>query len=958
MKIKDIRIADYGPYKDWGLTLEGTTIVYGPNESGKTSLLRALRYFLFGHKRQETVGQGYVTLERQGQLYHVGRKGKELDFYPLGGASIQEEPAKLWWNGLDRKTYDRIFAITLEDMQGVNIFWEVEVRARFFGAEGGESFGTAMKDVQQSTAELLVGSATGKRRINRLMEQLHALDEYMQELGKQEDLYGEVQARLEQTTQKEKELVEHRQEWAEYLTSLDIILRAWDTYKRGEEAKQRMTAMGQEQLLERDAFIALDEEVKQAQEYMRVWRGKEEGLVPDNFDPDAQIGLYSQDIESLYQEIAKWSKLEKECAEGERYLGQVKQQLDLSRKMHMYWRNVEELPQDVDWFRGEQLASTLRSARDVYDQWKQREPQVPPCFDADADTARVDEETRIQEERSAIGELRQLLQDEGKLQEELTATITASGQSPLWKVFGLIVGLGGVFWMQQDFTMGVGAIILGVVFFLGAFFMPMIKKQQPMNTVKAKALEGLRQRLEAAKTQYKVEGLLTEDFLQDWSRQLDEAERAWRSDAMAVERHAYEKSHAQWVEEGKALEEKGRAVMDQWHDWLPAEASQVLRDDQFFGLKEEYDRYMERQQEYRGYVKRLDLHKEDLKAIVERGEELWHKLGITYPVSIVELRRIYQRLQLHKQNFVRWEQKEEQRRSYREEYAQWSKREKDLLLEQEELLQKAGVSSAVEYRRRLLAQDQYKQWETIYKQSMVQLDLLIPPGNHHDLIYRRLKGNDKLKWQSEYDRGVREKDLLERELASLYEERGTLQETLRTLSQSKDMTVVRQEKAYLEEELRRALEDWATHVYVKECMEQAQLRYEQEAQPRALELASYYVERLTEGRYGIDVEAIQEGVFLVDQDGQRLAMKQWSSGLADQVYLALRLSLSVSFAERTEPLPIILDDVLVRFDESRQRAALELLRDIGSQWQVLIFTCHEGTFKLAQGMEGMYSHEL
>ena len=62
---------------------------------------------------------------------------------------------------------------------------------------------------------------------------------------------------------------------------------------------------------------------------------------------------------------------------------------------------------------------------------------------------------------------------------------------------------------------------------------------------------------------------------------------------------------------------------------------------------------------------------------------------------------VYNQLQLHKQNRVRWEQKESQRKNYREEYATWSKKEKELFLAQEELIQKGGLKSAAEYRQHL-----------------------------------------------------------------------------------------------------------------------------------------------------------------------------------------------------------------------------------------------------------------
>jgi len=52
MRIKEIYIKDFGPYHEWSFTpaSEGVQVIYGPNESGKTSLLEALRFLLFGKK--------------------------------------------------------------------------------------------------------------------------------------------------------------------------------------------------------------------------------------------------------------------------------------------------------------------------------------------------------------------------------------------------------------------------------------------------------------------------------------------------------------------------------------------------------------------------------------------------------------------------------------------------------------------------------------------------------------------------------------------------------------------------------------------------------------------------------------------------------------------------------------------------------------------------------------------
>lgn len=174
MKIKDIYINEYGPYHDWSFIMgQGVQLFYGSNESGKTSLLKALRGLLFGTKgRGRADVHGHLTVTHKGDDYRIGRQGKTLDFYKLGQPAIAEEPSTYWWYGLDYKTYDRVFAITLEDLQGADIISEVDIRARFFGASGGEKLGTAVKELEAASAGLLVASANGKRKINVLLEAL------------------------------------------------------------------------------------------------------------------------------------------------------------------------------------------------------------------------------------------------------------------------------------------------------------------------------------------------------------------------------------------------------------------------------------------------------------------------------------------------------------------------------------------------------------------------------------------------------------------------------------------------------------------------------------------------------------------------------------------------------------------------------------------------------------------
>ena len=66
-----------------------------------------------------------------------------------------------------------------------------------------------------------------------------------------------------------------------------------------------------------------------------------------------------------------------------------------------------------------------------------------------------------------------------------------------------------------------------------------------------------------------------------------------------------------------------------------------------------------------------------------------------------------------------------------------------------------------------------------------------------------------------------------------------------------------------------------------------------------------------------------------------------SAGAADQLYLAVRLAIcDLVLPTGAAAPPIVLDDALASFDDSRCAAALAFLRKEAEHRQILLFTCH------------------
>ena len=123
----------------------------------------------------------------------------------------------------------------------------------------------------------------------------------------------------------------------------------------------------------------------------------------------------------------------------------------------------------------------------------------------------------------------------------------------------------------------------------------------------------------------------------------------------------------------------------------------------------------------------------------------------------------------------------------------------------------------------------------------------------------------------------------------------------------------------------------------QETLLQATQELQRRFAPRISGRAQALFSRLTGGRYqrlslcqDLSVEAAA-----ADEIGQRNTLWR-SDGTVDQLYLALRLAVA---EELTPDAPIVLDDALVRFDDTRLAAALQILKEESAQKQIILFTC-------------------
>ena len=130
-------------------------------------------------------------------------------------------------------------------------------------------------------------------------------------------------------------------------------------------------------------------------------------------------------------------------------------------------------------------------------------------------------------------------------------------------------------------------------------------------------------------------------------------------------------------------------------------------------------------------------------------------------------------------------------------------------------------------------------------------------------------------------------------------------------------------------------------------------RYREQNQGPLLKRASELFQRLTlksfcglKTDYGVTDQPVLVGVR--NSDNSNVLTTNMSDGTRDQLYLALRLASIERYIEKNTPIPLILDDILINFDDERSTATLEILGELCQKTQILFLTHSSRLVELAK----------
>lgn len=136
-------------------------------------------------------------------------------------------------------------------------------------------------------------------------------------------------------------------------------------------------------------------------------------------------------------------------------------------------------------------------------------------------------------------------------------------------------------------------------------------------------------------------------------------------------------------------------------------------------------------------------------------------------------------------------------------------------------------------------------------------------------------------------------------------------------------------------------QEYARLLLAKRMLEAAIAAWESKSQPEVYRQASRLLSLMTGGRWA-KVSMTPEGRLQVtDSVKTSRPPAHLSLSTCQQLYLSLRIALLVTADNVGRAIPILADDILVNFDETRRAAAAHALAELAQHRQVLLFTCHK-----------------
>ncbi|MBT5376018.1 MAG: AAA family ATPase [Nitrospinaceae bacterium] len=274
-----------------------------------------------------------------------------------------------------------------------------------------------------------------------------------------------------------------------------------------------------------------------------------------------------------------------------------------------------------------------------------------------------------------------------------------------------------------------------------------------------------------------------------------------------------------------------------------------------------------------------------------------------------------------------------------------SRLEKQLEVKSNDLAQfihSFGAKDSLDFlRKQNILEEQKSLTEKVaQKRGIIQSNIGL--GSHFDKFVGAIQTSPLEDIKQKLDRISAELEELHHNREQLLQEVGETRNEIEKLSSDNDLIVKQTELESLKQQLQTLAMEWAAHRGAQVLLEAAKQKYEKTRQPGVIRSAENLFTRITNGDYHRIIKPIdQDDLMIENKQHERKGVLEMSRGTREQLYLAMRFGLIDEYETRSEPLPAVMDDVFVNFDDERDERIIEILGQFSQHRQVIVLTCHQ-----------------
>lgn len=978
MRLNHIGITQFGALQNRQVSLseKGITLIRGHNEAGKTTLLNFLRFILFG--QVDTLLRPYFNLsgEKSGgvlegsfsdgssfKLERLGYKKGKTDFnFQIAGerATEKELYARLSSAGLD--LYRNIYAISLRELADYKPIAESGMEEKIFSevmGMGSLSPGKARKSIEDQVHQFY--KYKGKNQlINNLKQAWLEKNNQAQQLKKNVDHYEELSREIIEKECQLESSENQLEELNKELKTIDSCLKSFDDYLALTDAQKQLEKYPDEELPQEglsklnryeQEIERLENNKKEAEEELHQLKEQLEGIQPDERlvaqeaskeDLEEEAGSYTHFLEDKRHLESEIKSLQEEI-EGElAYMG-IPSVEELSRisapletweeatgwqeKLERRERDYREAQQNLD--------QKDREIKDLQQQKQQWEAKLK-----ELDEEKVPEEQELKEKFNRMSYLEREM-DKWNQENARRKLLTMIGG-----IIGTIVALGGVSLITFFGWLWPGVVLLAVGILVFGGFLLWFKPAEPAGEVQ--------EELEKEKLQWPI----TEKQLLNKRNELNQLSEKAASKTEArkeLEKIAQQERGLENSREEQRLSKEGarKTYEGTWKEWseflshtgLPSD----LKPAEALNRIEKIRQLQTHQKDLADKETRLQERKGQIQDFKGKFRKALTDAGKNTELRDDEVSSAFRQWKKEvEENLKEAEQRRHLEKQIEEKQRQLEKIEQSLTEVNEAinaLLKQARAESADDFRKK-------------YQNQEYRAGLKEKIREKQQNLQKYCGGNDPVNdfknyWEMGAGQLGASRDSLEEKMANLNQEVKALREEIsakrqeqRELEKQGSLSEVHTEMEQIENQMHEAYKEWLAGKVALEVLNETQAYYQREHQPNVVKQASPYFHAITGGQYTLEVALDEQDIKAVDAIGNTKALYQLSRGTLEQMLLALRLGLIEEYEKNAEPLPFIMDDIMVNFDPQRASKAGEAIEKFAADRQVLHFTCHPGLEQL------------